>query len=213
MLPLVGFKLLTEPGGQVIDGSDQGDTQLILSRAQGGDRRAMDELLTRFYADLRRVAARWFQKETPGHTLEPTALVNEAYLRLVNPSELKWRDRNHFLCIAGRVMREVLIDHARRRRAAKRGGEQVRVDLDPVGAVAEEPARRGVDFLALNEALEGLATLDKRKAQVVELRFFSGLSIKETAEFLKVSAKTVEADWYGARAWLRKQLAETRDEA
>jgi RNA polymerase sigma factor (TIGR02999 family) len=141
--------------------------------------------------------------ERPGHSLQATALVNEAYLRLVNAKEVAWQDRAHFLAVAARVMRRILVDHARSRQSQKRGGTAVRVTLDEALVVAAEPDQ---DFVALDEALTALAVVDARKSQVVEMRFFGGLTLEETAEALQVSRDTVKRDWKMAKLWLLREL-------
>ncbi|WP_234800855.1 ECF-type sigma factor [Luteitalea pratensis] len=147
------------------------------------------------------------RSEAPGHLLQTTALVHEAYLRLVEVDRMNVRNRAHLLALAARLMRQVLVDHARRRRALKRGGDPPLVSLDHVAVIADKPP--GVDILALDETLNDLATLDARLARIVELKFFAGLSIGETAHALGVSTATVERDWTVARAWLRRRLSET----
>jgi RNA polymerase sigma factor (TIGR02999 family) len=160
------------------------------------------------YEELRRQAGRAMRREGDAHTLQATALVHEAYLRLVDQQRVQWRNRAHFFAIAAQMMRRVLVDHARTRLAAKRGGELQRVTLGDVGAgPAEAGDGDGVDVLALHEALERLALLDPRQARLVELRYFGGLGIEETAEALEVSPATVKRDWAVARAWLRRALA------
>ena len=141
--------------------------------------------------------------ERPGHSLQATALVNEAYLRLVNAKDVAWQDRAHFLAVAARAMRRILVDHARSRHYQKRGGDAVRVTLDEALVVAREPDR---DFVAIDEALTALATVDARKGQVVEMRFFGGLTLEETAEALQVSRDTVKRDWKMAKLWLLREL-------
>jgi len=141
--------------------------------------------------------------ERPGHSLQPTALVNEAYLRLVDAKGVAWQDRAHFLAVAARVMRRILVDHARSRRYQKRGGDAARVTLDEALVVAAEPDQ---DFVALDEALTALAVVDARKSQVVEMRFFGGLTLEETAEALHVSRDTVKRDWKMAKLWLLREL-------
>lgn len=174
----------------------------LLSEWSGGDREAVERLLPLVYDELRREAARLFRREPPGHTLQPTAVVHEAWLRL--PQSGPWKSRAQFFAVAGRLMREVLIDHARRRFAAKRGGRQARLALDE--EMQTPGGGRGVELLALDEALEKLEKLDEQQARVVELRYFAGLSIEETAEALSVSPATVKREWQMARAWLRGAL-------
>jgi RNA polymerase sigma factor (TIGR02999 family) len=141
--------------------------------------------------------------EREGHSLQATALVNEAYLRLVNAQDVEWQDRSHFLAVSARAMRRILVDHARARRYQKRGGDAVRVTFDEALVVSDEP---GHDFVALDDALEALAKFDERKSRVIEMRFFGGLSVEETATALKVSPDTVMRDWRLAKAWLRREM-------
>ncbi len=168
-----------------------------------GDRAALARLTTLVYDELHRLARIYMARERPDHTLQATALVNEAYLKLVDTSRVRWRNRAHFFAMAARLMRQVLVDHARSRRNQKRGGDWLRVTLD-------ESLNLGRDFnsdlLALDEALGTLARLDPRKSQVVELRFFGGLALDETAEALGISEDTVGRDWDSARAWLLREL-------
>jgi len=182
---------------------DLRETAEILRRAGRGDRAAVEELLPLVYDELRGIARAAVGREAPGHTLQATALVNEAWIRLFGPAGLEWEDRAHFLAIAARSMRQVLVDHARRKKAGKRGGGAERVALDEALAQYE---RDGTDLLALSEALDRLVAVDERRGRVVELRFFCGLTIDETARALDVAPKTAEADWYLARAWLRREL-------
>jgi RNA polymerase sigma factor (TIGR02999 family) len=168
-----------------------------------GDRSALDALLPVVYAELHRQAERALRRETPGHTLQATALVHEAYLRLVEQDHARWQNRAQFLGVAAHLMRRVLVDHARARHAAKRGGAAEAVTLGDVDVAREAP---GVDVLALHEALERLAGLDPAQARLVELRFFGGLTIEETAEALGISPATVKREWATARAWLRREL-------
>lgn len=162
------------------------------------------EMLAVVYQELRRQAAAFLQRERPGHTLQPTALVHEAYLKLLRSGHRHFRDSAHFRATAARSMRQILVDSARRRSAAKRGGEATRIAIHE--EIAPADAAAGVDVLALHEALDELADLDTRKARIVELRFFGGLTCGEVAEALAVSHRTVESDWFMARAWLRSRL-------
>ena len=175
----------------------------LLLKWSGGDATALEQLMPLVYDELRRLAVRYLRRERDNHSLQPTALVNEAYLRLVDQQKVEWQSRAQFYGLAARVMRNILVDHARSRQAAKRGGEQFRVsfDGDQQGIVDPE-----IKFLAVHEALERLATFDEQKARIVELRFFGGLSIEETAEVLGIGHATVERDWKLARAWLKLQL-------
>jgi RNA polymerase sigma factor (TIGR02999 family) len=177
-------------------------TQLLQSWSQG-DEAAIDKLMPLVYDELHRMARRYMSNENPGHTLQATALVNEAYLRLVNTSTANWQSRTHFFAVSAQVMRRILVDWARSRQAAKRGNDVHALELDEALAV---PLRTGTDLVAVDDALKTLALLDSRKSQIVELRFFGGLSVKETAEVLKVSEETVHRDWRLAKSWLRREL-------
>ena len=170
-----------------------------------GDESVLEELMPIVHGELRRLARRMMRGERGNHTLQTTALVNEAYLRLVDLNRVRWQDRAHFFAMSARLMRRILVDHARSRNYQKRGGALRRVSLDEALVVSEE---RGTDLVALDDALEALAAVDPRKSQVVELRFFGGLSIEEAAEALQVSGETVLRDWRFARAWLRRELSE-----
>jgi RNA polymerase sigma factor (TIGR02999 family) len=180
-------------------------TGLLLSWS-GGDRSAAERLLPAIYADLHRQAKRAMRREGEEHTLQATALVHEAYLRLVDQRRVEWRNRAHFFGIAAQAMRRVLVDHARGRLAAKRGGGMKQLTLGGADEAAANPDD-GVEVLALHEALERLAQLDPDQARLVELRYFGGLNIAETAEALGVSPATVKREWAVARAWLRRELA------
>ncbi len=183
--------------------STQDITQLL--RAWGdGDQGALEKLIPLVYGELRQAAHRYMAREQPGHTLQTTALVNEVYLRLVDLREVRWQDRAHFFAICARLMRRTLTDFARSRRSLKRGGAEAQVSFDEGLIVSRQPR---ADLLALDDALNRLATLDPRKSQVVELRFFGGLSVRETAEVLKVSEETVMRDWRLARAWLMREMS------
>jgi len=171
-----------------------------------GDSGAAARLLPLVYNELRALAARFMRREKPDHTLQPTALVHEAYVRLVDESRVDWRGKTHFFALAARQMRRVLIDSARSHQAQKRGGGLGRVTLDEALLPSAGPS---FDVFALDEALQRLADLSSRQAQVVELRFFGGLSVEETAQFLGVSAPTVKNDWRAARAWLLRELRPT----
>jgi len=182
--------------------SSQQVTQLLVAWS-GGDQAARDELMPLVYEELRRLAHKCIRRERPGHTLQTSALLNEAYLRLVDQKNIHWQDRAHFFGIAARLMRQVLVDYARKRGYAKRGGDAHRVPLDEALIVSEE---RAADVVALDDALKSLAEIDPRQSQIVELRFFGGLSIEETAEVLAVSPGTVMRDWTLAKAWLRRAI-------
>jgi len=179
-----------------------------LLRAWGkGDTAALDKLVPLVYEELRRQAHRYLRRERPGHTLQTTGLVHEAYLRLVDQRETDWQNRAQFFGVAAQMMRRVLIDHARSKQAAKRGGNQIRVTLEDADAAVQE---QGVDLLDLDNALTRLGKLDPQQAKVVELRYFTGLGIEETAQVLDISAATVKREWTLARAWLRRELARER---
>jgi RNA polymerase sigma factor (TIGR02999 family) len=179
-------------------------TALLLSWS-GGERSAADRLIPAVYDELRRQAARAMRREGHEHTLQTTALVHEAYLRLVDQQRVQWRNRAHFFGIAAEVMRRVLVDHARARQAAKRGGGVQRITFGD--ALVASGEAEDADVLALHEALERLALLDPNQARLVELRYFAGLTIEESAEALGVSPATVKREWALARAWLRRELA------
>ena len=175
----------------------------LLSAWRGGDEIAQDRLFKVVYADLRRLAHRYMANERPGQTLQTTALVNEAYLRLVDITQVQWQDRAHFFAVAARVMRRILVDSARARRYQKRGGDAENVTLNESLHVTN---RHGPDLVALDDALTALAEVDPRKSQVVELRFFGGLNTDEIAEVLGVSADTVLRDWKTAKVWLLREI-------
>jgi len=185
-----------------------GVTQLLIDWSKG-DQKALDKLMPLVYSELRRLAGNYLRRERLGHTLQPTALVNEAYLKLIDQKNAKWQNRTQFYGVAAQLMRRILVDHARQHQAAKRGGsDQQRLSITSAGQLgakqlANEPA---VDLLALHEALNELAEIDPQQSRIVELKFFGGLSIEETAEVLGVGHATVERDWKMARAWLRRKL-------
>jgi len=179
-------------------------TQLLLAWGKG-DQAALEELMPLVYDELRKVAARFLRRQRPGHTLQTTALVNEAYLRLIDSNRVQWQNRAHFFAVSATLMRRILVDFARERQNLKRGGAAELVPLDEALVVAPE---RGADLLALDEALNRLAALNPRQAQVVELRYFGGLSEEEAAEALKVSLRTVQRDWNLARLWLYRELSQ-----
>lgn len=186
--------------------SPQDVTQLLVAW-RNGDQDARDELMPLVYQELHRLAHHYMSRERPGHTLQTSALVNEAFMRLVDQTDVQWQNRAHFFGIAAQMMRRILVDYARNRRYAKRGGGAGQVSLDEELIVSEG---RSAEVVALDDALQGLANVDQRKSQVVELRFFGGLSIEETADVLGVSPGTVMRDWTLAKAWLRREMA--RDE-
>ena len=177
-------------------------TQLLGAWSEG-DAAALERLMPLVYAELRRMARRHMGQERPGHTLQTTALVHEAYLRLVNQERVRWKDRAHFFAIAAQVMRRILVDHARKRRNPKRGGDATRLSLEQGATVSQE---RAAEVVALDDALNSLAAVDDRKSRVVELRFFGGMSIEETAQVLGVSPGTVMREWTLAKAWLQREV-------
>ena len=182
--------------------STQGVTRL-LREARAGDRAALDELLPLVYRELRQIAARHLAQERPGHTLQPTALVHEAYLRLIDQHSVDWRNRAHFFSIAAEMMRRVLVNHAVGRRAQKRGAGETLLSLDEVISF---PNRQDVDLVQLDEALTRLSELDPLQARIVEMRFFAGLTVEEVAEVLGVSDSEVKREWRSAKAWLTAQM-------
>jgi RNA polymerase sigma factor (TIGR02999 family) len=177
-------------------------TDLLLSWS-AGDPSALDRLIPLVHKQLRQLAKRQMLRERPSHTLQATALVNEAYLRLIDASQVQWKDRAHFFAIAARLMRQILVDFARSRQNLKRGGGARPITLTDAAEIAGDG---NPDLVALDDALQALAAIDTRRSQVVELRFFSGLSIEETAEALQVSAETVKRDWRLAKVWLLREL-------
>ena len=177
-------------------------TALLVAWGEG-DESALARLIPIVHDELHRIARACMAGEKGGHTLQPTALVNEAYLRLINTQGMNWQNRAHFLAMAARVMRRILVDFARSKQYTKRGGGAVTVSLAPDLALSAEPGR---DLVALDDALEGLAKVDERKSRVIEMRFFGGLSVSETAEALHVSPETVMRDWKLAKAWLLREL-------
>ena len=185
----------------------QGEVTLLLREMAKGNPDAAPQLFPLIYSELRRLAGNYMRRERKEHTLQPTALVHEAYLKLVNEHQVNWQSRVHFFAVAAQVMRRILIDHARRRLRSKRGGEQHRVPVDEVFLISAE---QSAEVLAVHESLLRLAKLDARQSRVVELRFFAGLSVAATAEVLGVSPKTVKRDWNHAKAWLFGELKEGR---
>jgi RNA polymerase sigma factor (TIGR02999 family) len=187
-----------------------GEVTDLLLAWRGGDSHVAEQLMELLYADLKRRAAAYLRAERPGHTLQPTALVNEAYLRLVDQKRVVWQNRAHFLGVAAQMMRRILVDYARARKMAKRSGQWARVSLADVEAPRQP---HEVDVLDLHAALDELAAFDDRKSQVAELRFFGGLSLAEISHALKISIATVEREWQAARAWLYSRLKGSRDDA
>lgn len=179
------------------------DVTELLVRWNNGDKQALDELLPLVYAELRRVAGGYLKHERPDHSLQATAVVHDVYLRLVDQKQANWQNRAHFFGVAAQIMRRILVDHARTKHRAKRGGGTFRLALSQADIVAKESS---VDLVGLDDALKKLASIDALKSQIVELRFFGGLTIEETAEALGVSHATVERGWTMARAWLRREM-------
>jgi RNA polymerase sigma-70 factor, ECF subfamily len=183
--------------------SSRGITRFLKAWGRG-DEAALERLVPLVYQELRRIAGQRMRREPPGHTIQATALVNEAWVRLLAGARVQWQDRNHFYAVASRIMRRALVDAARARRTGKRGGLLGQVELSE-SLHAAPP--RDAELIALDEALESLAALDRRKARVIELRFFGGLGVDETADALGVSPQTVLRDWRLARAWLKREMS------
>ena len=185
------------------------DVTQLLVIWRGGNKEALDNLLPLLHDELRRLARHYLSRKRVGHTLQTNSLVNEAYLRLVNQSQVEWQSRAHFFAIAAQIMRHLLVDHARSQQYAKRGGGAQRVTLDETAAINAEDQ---TTLLALDEALSRLGALDERKLRIVELRYFGGLSAEETAEVLGVSAITIKREWLKAKAWLYRELNQGTEE-
>lgn len=187
------------------DVSNRGEITEMLNACRGGDRQAMDKLIPLVYEELRRQAHRYLRHERPNHTLQTTALVHEAYLRLIEQREVEWQNRAHFFGLSANMMRRILVNYAVSQNRLKRGGKDENLPLEEAMCVAVE--ERDVDLLALDSALNELAALDERQARIVELRYFGDLTIEETAEVLNISPATVKRDWNMAKAWLRAELS------
>ncbi len=183
---------------------ERGEVTRWLVAGSNGDAEALESLLPLVYDELHRHAVRFFRRERAGHTLQPTALVNEAYLRLINQHEVTWQNRAQFFGVAAQMMRRILVSHARSREAKKRGGGAQQITLDEGVAAAPQ---RDLNLLALDDALSRLETLDSEKGRMVELRFFSGLSVEETAEVMGVSPRTIDRQWQTAKAWLHREIS------
>jgi RNA polymerase sigma factor (TIGR02999 family) len=186
------------------------DVTQLLKDWSSGDSEALDRLIPIVYAELRAVAARYLRRERRDHTLQPTALVNEAYLRLIDQKQVQWQSRAHFIGVAAQMMRRILVDHAKSHNRAKRGGGAQKVSLDEAMAVSDERAN---ELVELDAALTALAAFDDRKSRVVEMRYFGGLSVEETAEVLKVSEMTVAREWKLAKAWLYTHIEDNGEHA
>jgi RNA polymerase sigma factor (TIGR02999 family) len=176
----------------------------LLARYGRGDKESLDELMPIVYDELRRQAARYLRREKAGHTLQTTALIHEAYVRLVDQRNVQWQNRAHFFGIAAQMMRRILVDHARSKQRVKRGGSEIRVSLSDATVAVKG---QDLDVVALDEALERLGQIDEQQSRVVELRFFSGLSVEETAAVMGISKSTVKRDWSMAKAWLHRELS------
>jgi len=183
---------------------DSGDVTQLLVDYSNGKREALDVLTPLVYGELRNLAARYLRRERSDHTLQSTALVHEAYLRLIDQNQVRWQNRAHFFGVAAQMIRRILVDHARTKHAQKRGGNAQKLSLDEAIGL---PQQRDLDIIALDDALKLLAELDAQQSKVIELRFFGGLSIEETAEALGISPATVKREWVTARAWLLRQLS------
>lgn len=179
------------------------DVTGLLVRWRTGDREALDALTPLVYDELRRLAKSYLRRERPDHTLDGTALVHEAYMRLVDQRNVEWRNRNHFFALAAELIRRILVDHARARIAAKRGGANVKLSLDEALAPADE---KDLNILALDDALVALANADRQQSRIVELRYFAGLTIEETADVMEISPATVKRDWTTAKAFLKREM-------
>src|SRR5215468_11615513 len=180
------------------------DVTRLLSNWSNGDQAALDQLLPLVYGELRRLASAYLRRERSNHTLQSTALVHEAFMRLVNQQEVQWKNRAHFFAIAAQMIRRILVDYARSQHAEKRGSGAIKLELDEAMAVAHSGPE--VDLLSLNDALDRLAQLDERQGRIVELRFFAGLSIEETAEVMHLSPASIKREWQTARAWLFREM-------
>jgi len=190
--------------GQPVDQASANEITEQLIAWSKGDEAALDQLIPAVYQELRRMADAYLRREDAGHSLQPTALVHEAYLRLIDQTRVDWQNRAHFFGVAAQMMRRILIDHAKTKHRAKRGGGGVKVVLDENAPITQE---RAGELLALDHALQALARMDARKSQIVELRYFGGLTVEETAQVLGVSDKTVMRDWSLAKAWLYRELS------
>jgi RNA polymerase sigma factor (TIGR02999 family) len=184
--------------------SDSPSATQLLQQIQQGDTSAASRLLPLVYDDFRALAGRYLQREPPGHTLQPTALVHEAFLKLIDQTRVNWRGRTHFFAVGAQAMRRILVDHARARMRDKRGGRRDRIQLTDDLTISRH---QDEDLLAIDDALAKLAAIDKRQVEIVEMRFFGGMTVAEVAEALGVSKRTIEAEWTHVRAWLRRELS------
>ena len=207
-----GHEMLADPDwiiiddkGEVMGSAPAPDLTQLLETWSHGNQRALEQLMPLVYGELRRLASAHLRHERSNHTLQSTALVHEAFMRLVNQQDVEWRNRAHFFGIAAQIIRRILVDHARVQGSEKRGSGAVKLELDPALAGAHD-SRLDVDLLTLNDALDRLSQLDARQGRIVELRFFAGLSVDETAEVMNVSPRTVKREWNTARAWLFREM-------
>jgi len=184
-------------------GSQQPDVTQLLVSWGNGDQQALEQLIPLVYSELRRLADRYVRRERPGHTLQSTALVHEAWMKLIDQRNVHWQNRAHFFGVAAQMIRRILVDYARNRHAEKRGGHAFKLSLDDA---IEMPKQRDLDLVALDDALDSLSKVDEQQCRIVELRFFAGLSIEETAEALRISPATVKRDWVVAKAWLYREM-------
>lgn len=187
--------------------NDQSTSEVtqVLRRISKGEREAVEQLVPMIYDEFRALAGSYLRRESPGHTLQPTALVNEAFLKLVDQKNVDWQGRSHFFAVGAQAMRRILVDHARGKSREKRGGDRQKISLNEEITLSPQ---RDEDLLAVDEALVKLSKIDPRQARIVELRFFGGMTVQEVAEVLGVSKRTVEAEWTMVRAWLRRELTE-----
>jgi len=202
MLGIV-FSSVLQRNGDRMPIEPRSEVTLLLRRLTAGDKSALDQLMPVIYTELHQLASSYMRRERPGHTLQTTALVHEAYLQLVGQKNAQWQNRTQFFAVAAQLMRRILVDHARTHHAAKRGGNLPRLSLDEAIVMAKE---RGGDLLAVDELLQRLAVIDPHQARIVELRFFGGLSVEETAQALSISDRTVKRDWAMAKAWFQREL-------
>jgi len=186
--------------------SDFQEITYLLNKWKQGDKQALDKLVASIYAQLHQIAKKRLSSERPDHTLQPTALINEAYLRLANWQSIDWKNRAHFLGVTAEIMRNILVDHARKNLATKRGGDRYKVSLEHL---ADKPKQQDLDLVALDDALKHLSLIDPLQSKIVELRYFAGLSIEEVAEALNTSPRTVSREWTLAKFWLMKELDKT----
>src|SRR5215813_8348649 len=205
--PLSCYLLRRGAASMTTPGSTRQAVTILLDAWSNGDEGALGKLLPMVHPELHRLAHHYMSRERTGHTLQTTAVINEAYLQLVDNTQPVWQGRTHFIAAAAQIMRHIMVDHARKHQSLKRGGGALKVTLDEAALVTETRAQ---ELLDLDEALERLAAHDERKSQIVELRYFGGLTVEETAEFLKMSQRTVEREWTAAKAWLYRELSEEK---